>query len=1231
MWTNEQKQAIDIREKNILVSASAGSGKTAVLVERVIQKVINEKVNVDKILVVTFTRAAASELKQKLVKAIEKEIKLKKENYFLKKQLDNISKATITTIDSFCLEVVRSNFFKINIDPSFSIVDNTDLLKSEAIIKVIEQEYREFDKDKFGIYNLLNLYNLKDNELMKSIINIFDYIQSFEYPFEFLKDKIQNYNISRDKDLTEYDFGIEIFKDVTNNFKLNLNTLKLLRDKFSKEGMQYIKIIDFLDDCITSIMTISNAKNFDMLYNNLNNVELPNFPRKVEGDENLIKEVKSFLTNIVRKDIKSYKNIIYANSSNIIKGLNSTYPYLEYITDLVIKFNNEFSSLKKEKNILDFSDIAHYALNILTEKVEDKYTQSDVAKEYMNKFEEVYTDEYQDTSFIQEAILNVISKDNNRFMVGDIKQSIYRFRQAMPEIFTNKYSKYPNFNITDKEDKNVKVILAKNFRSREKIIDSINYIFFKIMSDEFGDCEYKEEEALAFGANRLLEEPTNNYKTEINIIDTNKVEGSLDSIDDVTSSYINDLKNYEVECKHIALKVSNMVSNKEFKVFDEKTETFRDVRYKDIVILLRAANTKALELEKEFKEKQIPSFSDTTSNVLDNDEIRLVISMLKVIDNPYQDIDLVAIMYSSIGKFTSDEIYEIKIVDNKEYMYNNLLKYVEDNNINKKEKNNDLILKVNKLLKLIKELTDFSKSNSIAEVINNIYLDTNIYLESFLINKSKDSKINLDSLIAIAKRQDNTTIYSYINYVEELRKQSVSDAKAAKTIGENEDVVRIMSIHKSKGLEFPVVILANTSNEYNERDNSNVVTLNHKFGLGLNTINDDYNITYPSIIKMAIKLNERKLSRAEELRVLYVALTRAKEKLIIYSTVKDLSKKLNNIYIMQDDKGKIEPVCAQKNKSFADNILMSLRDNILEADVNDSLNNNFSNIFDINIYNYIDDENIGKLIKNDNTNLNIKDILENEYNSISDKEKQIVVNVSNTLKNNIEKKYKHLEDTLVATRVSVSKLKEENSNNHLDEIIKESVTEDNENNTTNESLKEVKIKYRLPKCIDNEESLSAVRKGTLIHFILQYLDFSKINSKKDLIDYINYLVDTNIITTKEKSVISVNKIYKFLNSVIGIKIKNSNNVKKEEEFVFKNLKYSKSLIQGVIDLYFENEDGSYTLLDFKTDNITDKKVFLDRYKLQLDIYKDAIENISKVNISKVYIYSFKLDDVIEVN
>ncbi len=1231
-WTKEQKLAIDIKDKNILVSASAGSGKTAVLVERVISKVIDEHIDIDKILVVTFTNAAASELKQKLIKAINKEIKKDNQNYFLKRQLDNIHRASITTIHSFCLEVIRSNFFKIDLDPSFNICDdiNSKLLKSAAMIKVLEDEYRNYVEGEFGIYNVLNIFNSKDDELLKTLDKIYNYIQSFEFPFEFLKLSIEKYNLDKKLDLCQSDFGKEIYNNVIDSLEIIVYKLKDLRNKVSDNlEDDLIKIVEVLDDDIANLerCTKCSDKSFDMLFSNVDNIEIKSMPRNRVRNVDLKDEVKNFRADILRAEIKNIKKTIYGKSEVIIEDLNKTYPYLIYIYKLIANIDAEYTKQKREKNLIDFGDIEHLALNILLTKTDSGYIPSETAIIYRNKFKEIYTDEYQDTSFTQEAILNSIAKTNNRFMVGDIKQSIYRFRQAMPEIFNSKYRAYINYEEINEDEmtvENTKVILAKNFRSRENVINSINYIFEKVMSYDLGDCDYEDKEVLQFGATRLKVNEANNYKTELNVLDTKLDEDSsmYEDIDDETLEYITELKNYEIEAKYIAKRVNDLVKKKEFKVYDEKEDTFRDIKYSDIVILLRGLKNKANILEDEFKSLEIPVFSDIETNIFDNDEIRLIISMLKIIDNPYQDIDMVAVLYSSIGKFTLDEIYMIKEYNKKEYIYDNLLL------LSKETKDVNLKEHTLKFLNMLNSLIAFSKSYSVAELLNKIYTETNIYLESFLLNNSNSSKINLDSLVVVAQKLENPSIYTYVNYVQMLREKTVSETAKAKVIGENDNVVKIMTIHKSKGLEFPIVILSDTSNKYNIKDMSAPVTLNYEYGLGMNVINEELFITYPSIIKEAIKSKEAKTLKAEELRMLYVALTRAKEKLIIYGSVTDIQKKLSSMYIIKDENDKIDSKVIYKNTSFLDNILCTLKDYINVKENKDVV----ESLFDINIHKVKESSSISNILKNDITSNRLNDVLLSAYENKNEKEKLEIESMIEKLSYNINKKYHNENNLAVPSRISVSRLKEENrdditlNNSNIHSLVNEDVIE----YIDDEPIVNKEEKYAMPDCIKGKENVTSVRKGTLIHFILEHLDFNKVSTKKDISDFVNMLVKTGKIKEEEKKYINIKKICEFLNSNIGIRIKNSRKVFKEAEFVYKNNKYSKSIIQGVIDLYFENEDGSYTLVDFKTDNIIDKEEFVSRYKLQLDIYKDALAYINGYRIKNTYIYSFKLNDVIEV-
>jgi len=1213
-WTNEQKLAIDVDGRNILVSASAGSGKTAVLVERVVSKVIHSHIDIDRILVVTFTNASAVELKERLLLAIYKAIDEDKNNMFLKKQLEYLNRATITTIHSFCLEVIHSNFYSLGIDPNVSICDDTmsKLLKANAFNNELENAYTSHKEDVFGLYNILNLFNNKDEELLEYMFKIYSYINSFEYPLEWLLGKINKYNIQDlSIDLYTLDFGKEIYDTVISDLSVIAEKIKKMTEEIynNDEFVKYVEMLNMDLENIDRCIKCSNGS-WDLLYENINMIDYARFPSSKVSNDILKDKLKKFRDKVIKEEVSKMKNNIYAKSINILQDLKNTYKYLEYVYYFLEKCDITYKDLKKEANYIDFNDIEHLALKVLVSKelVDDKYESisTDQAKKYKEKFLEVYTDEYQDTSFVQEAILNSVSNGNNRFMVGDIKQSIYKFRQAMPEIFNHKYLKYPLINnkeeIPDECD-GVKIILAKNFRSRKSVLDSINYIFTQIMSNDIGDCDYLTNEMLEFGNEGYIENENTDYCSEINILDVKDIEEDDDDSEDENNEsleYIGELKDFEIEAKYIAERIKNLVNVDPFQVYNMKKGIFEDAKYKDIVILLRNIKDKGNILTKILKDNNIQAFSDSNVNLFDNDEIKLVLSFLKIVDNPLQDIEIVSLMYSIVGKFTLDEIYKIKNYSKKEFMYNCLKNIPDDEDIK-------LVNKVKIFLNLINQFKEYAEIYNVAELLARIYKETNLYNQVLLFSKSNESKINLDSLIDVAIRFDvNSSIYTFITYIESLKEKTSGDATTAKVIGENENVVRIMTIHKSKGLEFPIVILAGTNVKYITRDISSAIVLDHKLGIGINVVSEDTNITYPSVIKEGIKTSMIRSMKSEELRMLYVALTRAKEKLIIYSTMKDYNKKISSMFLMYKE-GKIYTTLIKKNSTYIDNILMGLHKYINNDEEQKS------NLFKINVIDVKSKDNIDNIVNiQKNNSYNIGNVLSDGYDLKDVNEKSRIEDKVQVLKDNIEFEYKYIEDTIASKKISVSELKK-NSHEDDDIIVSDSNI------------------LKVPECLENKElKYTAVRKGTLIHFILEHLDFAHINTKEDISKYIDDLVVTNIINLNDKKQINVNIIYEFLNSKTGKEIKQSSNVKREVEFVLKDERFSKSIIQGVIDMYYLNNDNTYTLIDFKTDNLLIESEYITRYKLQLDIYKEAIEKLTSIKVSKVYIYSFKLGKEIEI-
>ena len=1227
-WTVDQKKAIDKRDSNILVSASAGSGKTAVLVERIIEKVLNEFLDVDKLLVVTFTNAAAQELKEKILnaiyKALETESDPKKKNH-LKNQLIYINRACITTIDAFCFKLVRENFNVLELDPNVKICEESQsiLIKAKVLEDLIEKEYEKYeDRSAFGLYNILELFGGKEEEFLGEILKIYNYIQAFPYPFLWLKEQIEKYNIDENVDLYDTDFGRDIYDDTM--AELELCTIKY--DEYLKklEGLEdFTKIVEILYEdkkMIDNVLNIAKPS-WDELYTKLNMMNFSTLRFGKGVDEELKEEIKEFRQKEVKDVVAKLKKKIYANSNEILKDNKIAYEYMTYLYDFLISFDTAFKLEKKQQSIAEFNDITHYALELLVNK---DGTLTDIAHDLKSKFSEVYTDEYQDTSFVQETILAAVSGTNNRFMVGDIKQSIYGFRQARPDIFNEKYIAYAPDDETNNSE-SCKIILSQNFRSREEVIDSINYIFEKIMSMKNGQCDYGQDEALKCGNKSFIHDDNSKFTTQINIIDLKEREfNTFDDQDDEENFEVSeDLSKFEIESKCIAYKIKEIISKD--KVM-QKDGSLRSATYKDIVILLRGIKDKAGILEEELKRNDIPVFSDVATSIFEGDETKLILSFLKVVDNPYQDVYMTSIMYSIIGNFTLDEITKIRLYENNTYIYNTLERIIEDEDFRKDDF--ELVEKINKFLELINKYMNYSKIYTISELLVKLYKDTKIYYQFALEENAEAIKANLDYLIEIASSFYSTagnTLNAYIKYVDSLKDKSDSSTTSAKIIGENENVVRIMTIHKSKGLEFPIVILGDMGKNYNFRELRNQkVLFHHKYGIGIDIVNQGLGVTYPSLVKHAIRNVIEKETKSEEIRLLYVALTRAKEKLYLFGTIKDYDK----AYDMQS--------LNIKNEKFNESLIGSCNSYLKLILPVVKYYNEFEGKKDkldlnvIKINENTTEQELKEMFSSDTEEINhlsateiIKDHLD---------ENAIDTSIQNSLKENFESQYAFIEDVKTPSRVSVSNLKKAHiEEEEIDVSLKSKVVD--ENVDIDEEGKEktvVNSKYFCPSCLTEEEKYTAVRKGLLIHFILQNLDFKAVKTRDELKNYLEKMVYENVISSQDRKYISVNKIYNFLESQIGQELKNANEVYKEYEFVLNDEKISPSLIQGVIDLFYVTQDGRVILVDFKTDRLTKDEEFIDRYKIQLDIYKEAINTLTDKKVDKSYIYSFNMNKMIEV-
>ena len=1217
-WTNEQQDAISKKGSNILVAAAAGSGKTAVLVERIIQKILEDKIDIDKILVVTFTNAAASEMRERILDAIYKKMEENPEDTNLQKQLILLNKASICTIDSFCLDVIRNNFFEIDVSANARIADSTEilLLKQEVLDDLFEEKYVAEDKDFLELIETYTKYN-KDDELKELILNIYNYIQSSPFPEEWLDEKIEMFDINSLQNFSDTRWGsiiTEHLSSILDNAILKLSNIYLKMQRF--EELDKFTVV--IENDIENYKFIRNSLNdWDRCVKFIQEFKNKTWPRDKKVINNLKDEAKN-IRDSVKDEFKKAKVLIDFTSKEIVEDMNFMYKILIKLKQLIIEFSNNFYAKKRERNIMDFNDMEHLALKILVKK-DDKgnISKTEVAKSYEQKFEEIAIDEYQDSNLVQEYILTSVSRENNIFMVGDVKQSIYKFRQARPQLFLDKYNKY-KLDPEDGQDR--KIQLFKNFRSRKNILDFTNLVFKNIMSKEIGNIDYTEEEYLNLGAN--FENIDNqNLLTEINVIDLEEEENDIwkeenydENSGDENSDAENNLQEVEriedvvLEAKFVAKKIKELISSK-YKIYDRKTG-IRDIKYKDICVLLRSITNVAGIYEKEISELGLPVYSDSSGEYLQSIEIETIMSLLRIINNPLQDIPLVTVMRSPIGNFTDNELVEIRMNDRNSCFYNALLKTDTK--------------KVHKFLNLIEELKNDEQYMALDEWIWNIYTKTGYMNYVSLMPNGNLRVSNLRMLFERAKQYESASfkgLFNFINFIDKIKFNS-EDLTSAKIIGENEDVIRIMSIHKSKGLEFPVVILAGTGKQFNMQDLNGNLLLDQDLGIGPQYIDYKRHIKFKTLPKRAISIKAKKEAISEEMRVLYVALTRAKEKLIIVGRQKDVNKKMQEKQnILEIYSQTINPFLVQKYKTYLDWLeLIYLKEG----------NENTKNIFTLDIYKK--SEIINNLNQEKNEEQDIYNLIKEktqEVNKDSEEEKSI--------KKLLDWKYKYNNLEGIPTKTSVTKIKEITNIEEVKEKTRQLNINIEENQKISASITEK------PKFLneDKEIKISNAQKGTLMHLCIQKMDEKKDYNLDKINELISELQEKNLITQIEANSINKQKLLEYTKSKLWDMLKNAKEIHKEKPFYI-NIKASRLydnisnendeniLVQGVIDLYFITNLDKLVLIDFKTDYIQNEEEFVNKYKRQLELYKEALEQSLNRKVDQIGLYSLYLNKTLEV-
>lgn len=1246
-WTEDQLKAITTRGCNLLVAAAAGSGKTAVLVERIIRIITNENnpVDIDRLLVVTFTSAAAAEMRERIAAAISKALEVNPNSKVLQRQLTLLSRANITTMHSFCLDVIKNYYHVIDLDPTFRIADETEntLLKLEVINDMFEDYY---ESENIEFRNLIEAYSgSRDDQRLKDIIlDLYRFSMSGPWPEKWLVNNAERFNIETIEELNKT-IWIGILKEtisieVTGYIKILEKAIDIIRDT---EGLEPYEAT-FLDD-LDMFKKVEESLNLGIreLYTSINSISFSRLKSvkkdKVSDEENL-ERVKSIRDSIKKKTSKLIEDSFSMTIEDALNGIKNSYPYMKMISRLTLEFINRFKEKKRERNILDFNDLEHLCLKILIESDEDNnINPSSVANGFREYFDEVLVDEYQDSNNVQEAIIDLVSRKTlenpNVFMVGDVKQSIYRFRQAKPELFLDKYNKY---SLEDSEV-NRKIQLYKNFRSREEVISGVNYIFKEVMSKTVGELEYNDDEALNLGASYKENNDDNTIiagPIELHILDksgeyTNEIEEEYEGDNLVEEE--EDIDSIGLEARIVARRIRELLNpelntGKLFKVLDKETGEYRPLKYKDIVILLRATRNWSEIFLEEIGSEGIPVYADTGTGYFETIEIRTMMSLLKVIDNPMQDVPMISVLRSPLVSFSAEELGDIRLLDKEKYFYE-IIKGVSDNIY---EVNEELKNKCKVFINNLGKWRNKSIYTPIDEFIWYLYMDTAYYGYVGAMPNGKLRQANLKILFQRAKQFEQTSfkgLFNFINFINKLRNSS-GDMGSAKILGENEDVVRIMSIHKSKGLEFPVVFTCGFGKQFNLMDLNKSILYHDDLGFGPDYVDLERRNSYSTLAKEAIKKKILLETLSEEMRILYVAFTRAKEKLIITGATKNLEKSISRwVSSAALDEDIVPASEVLKGKSYLDWVGMAICKHRDGEELRKYIGANSCSI--------INDFSTWK------TKMWTKNLLSVEKNEVAvdeNEEIDLFINsdvdyIDKEIERRLNYKYKYELSGKLPSNVSVSDLKRSLYNNEDDDIITVNIFSDKE--------------FLKPKFLQEKRGLSASERGTIAHFIMQKLDLNKVNTKEEIDTQIYSMKDKNLLTEEEIKAIQRISFISFFKSNLGkrmLKVFNEGKlVKRELPFYteISSLNIDNTLskdvygnekvrLQGIIDCIFE-EDDKIVLLDYKTDYVEYGKEseILDKYRIQIKYYKDAVEKITGKEVKESYLYLFGLNKEIKID
>ena len=1281
-WTPEQESAIiapkdsSLDNQTLLVAAAAGSGKTAVLVERIITRLkdMDNPLSVQELMVVTFTKAAAQEMSARIGLALAKAMESTEDAAMqerLERQLNLLPSAHISTLHSFCQWVIRSYFYKLDINPTARIGNEAEmaLLQQEVLADLLTKSYEE------GLYNIYELADFfsddkSDAGLTAKIMSLYNYAMSLANPDGWLRKALEPYKEAMTVNPSETLWGQYMWDQhvaVIDRIRERLERMEqILLDPVGPHKWQNI-----YDNQLAALSMLSGAETWDDMGEACKHTDtfIKDRFNKLgeEVDPSLQAEFKS-LGSQNKDDLKAMQAAVFTvPEATLQEQFKAQYPIIEGLVELTIAFHKAYRDMKQEQGIMDFSDLEHLCLALLVEPgTEDDPQPSDVAKELQDTFKEIMVDEYQDTNGVQETIINLISRVDNRFYVGDVKQAIYSFRMADSSLFMEKYNTYGGTDAVER-----RIDLAKNFRSHENILAATNFLFYQIMTEEAAELNYTEAESLIPG--RIVEDAPEDWiggDVELHLLDVSKDTLSASESDEDEGD---DPENNERELDFIIQKIKEIHAAK--KKVQNPDGTFRQIEWRDFAILRRSLagwGTRAVEA---MRQAGIPAVVNERDGYFEAQEIQLLLALLSIIDNPEQDLPMAAVLHSGLVGLDANELGALRL-SGEGSLWSLMPAYAEE-------------AQDERLLAFIDHMERWrtlSRRHGVTDLLWDIYESQDYVNYVGAMPNGLVRRANVLALYDRAKGYEASGfrgLFRFLRFVESLR-DSNQDMPLANVVSEADNVVRLMTIHKSKGLEFPVVFLSGIQKRFNMMDLRSELLIDKNAGLGLKGYFPDIRVSFPTIPWFYVKDVKEAALKAEEQRILYVALTRARDKLIMtghFKGFKNAKGKLSTLGELIKNAASVEgqqlptDIITQAN-TYLEWLIMGFTRHLdggnplrvaieyegptyfdlpdkkcrIKVEIHDG-----SLYGDLDYKADIDETTINKVRELQAVNsVELPQEIEDRFNysyPYSDATRRTAKISVSELKRRFQER--ELEagtiDTLNESIVTVdTEAKRAVSDAILGQAIKLDVRNADSDDTSNESVPTITVPAddlansvfgRKPQALQSEEDvLTGAQWGTLMHEAMQWLPLAKY-TQASLTKELDALVTKGTFTEEERNLLSDTSLYKFFSSDLGKRLINAKRIERELPFsmlfegkrVYDTLEDGENLfLQGIIDTAFE-EDGEWVLVDYKTDRVKSGEDLIKRYKIQMDLYKEALQRLTGMPVKACYIYSFRLHDAIIID